>query len=121
MRNDKWKPEMANAWVTWVRIGFGQLIYLLYVHNHTLPIGLVWGYAEGKRFIVGGSFVQPFARRQGVRTRINDAIFEHLSVISTSAGSKEGGRAFLKARGYRFDKRMKCFFLQRPKRAAKRK
>src|SRR5207237_874484 len=83
-QNVKWKPDIKGAWVTWAAIGFGQMIYVLYVPNHTSPIGFVWGHGDETRcFEVYGSFVEPWARRNGVRTRINQTIFEHADVIVT--------------------------------------
>ena len=105
---------MKGAWVTWAQIGIGQLIYALYVPNHTAPIGFVWGHSQGEQFCTSGSFVQPWARRFGVRSRINNEIFTHFAVITTVSGSKEGGKQFLKASGYRWSKPMRCFYLERP-------
>ncbi|HZC24696.1 MAG TPA: hypothetical protein VE866_15250 [Candidatus Binatia bacterium] len=69
---EKWKPDLSQAWVTWQRIGMGQLIYVLFVPNHLAPVGFVWGFPHGDRklgrFEVAGSYVEPWARRGGVRT-----------------------------------------------------
>lgn len=119
----KWKADVDNAWVTWVRIGFGQMMYLLYVPNHAAPIGMVWGMGGGEtakdgrvgRFDVFGSFVQPWARRQGVRSKINDSIFQHFCTIITSHGSKQGGADFLKAKKYRRNQDLHCWYLVRRK------
>lgn len=114
MKNKPWKPEMAGAWVTWSRIGFGQMVYVCYVPNFTHPVGLVWGHPQGERFCVAGSFTNLAARRCGVRSKINDVIFTHYACISTVTGSKDGGRSFLKGAGYRHSKAMRCFYLERP-------
>jgi hypothetical protein len=113
----KWKPEMTGAWVTWARIGFGQFIFALYVPNYGWPIGFVWGmgHGEGKdsRFDVAGSFVQPWARRCGVRTRLNEEIFKLFAVIASNHGSKSGGLAFMKASGYKRDRSANMWVLHR--------
>jgi hypothetical protein len=116
-----WKPEMLGAWVTWARIGLGQTIYALYVPNYYFPVGVVWGVGDGNGcFRVGGSFVQPWARRHGVRTRINQTIFEHWDVIHTASGTaKEGGLQFLKASGYKWHKQARIFYLAKPNRKKK--
>lgn len=116
----KWKPEMSGAWVTYGKIGFGQMIYVLYVPNHTVPIGLVWGEPHAERFNVAGSFVQPWARRNGVRTKINAAIFEHYKAIVTASGSKDGGLAFMKASGYQHNRDLDLWSLTRPKNKRRR-
>lgn len=115
----KWKPELNGAWVTWAAIGFGQRIYALYVPNHAYPIGLVWGVPEGKCFQVAGSFVEPWARRCGVRSRLNETIFTHFETLYTGSGSKEGGRQFMRAKKYRRSAALDCFYLQRPSRPKK--
>jgi len=114
MKATKWKPKMDGAWVSYVAIGFGQMMWFCYVPNCIAPIGFVWGWATGKGFHVAGSFVQPWARRNGVRSRINDAIFQHYRVISTSSGSKEGGKQFLKAKKYKRNELLDLFYLERP-------
>jgi len=119
-----WKPEIEKAWVTWVSIGFGQMLYACYVPNNPFPIGFAWGSAanhDGKysSFHVAGSFVPTWARRRGVRTRINQAIFEHHYLITTVSGSKDGGLKFLKAAGYRYSKQTGLWYLRRPRRKAK--
>lgn len=113
----KWKPEMSGAWVSWAKMGFGQIIYVLYVPNHLFPVGFVWGVGDANRcFRSGGSFVQPWARRNGVRTRLNETIHEHWDVIHTTGGAKEGGGlAFLKATGYKWHKQARLFYLPKPR------
>ncbi len=113
---EEWKPDLAQAWVTWASIGFAQTIYVLYVPNHQSPVGMVWGWGRGDRFEVAGSFVPPWSRRFGIRTRINKTIFENFKTISTLHGSKEGGARFLKASGYKWSDELSCFYLPRPKR-----
>jgi len=114
-KNQKWVPDLAHAWITWVTIGFAQTMYVLYVPNAQSPVGLVWGWARGDRFEVAGSFVPVWARRFGVRSRINEQIFLHFKVISTRDGSKEGGARFLKAAGYKRSQDIQGFCLHRPR------
>jgi hypothetical protein len=113
-----WKPNLATCWVTWVSVGFGIDIWCLFDKGRPAPVGLVWGIAHGGKkqsFHVYGSYVHEWARRQGVRTRINQAIFEHYDVIVTGGGSKDGGEAFLKAAGYKSHPATGQWFLERPK------
>lgn len=105
--------ELKGAWVTWARIGFGQTIYALYVPSYFAPVGLVWGEGRTTRFDVYGSFVIPWARRNGVRTRINEEIFKDYKVISTEGASKEGGRQFMKASGYKRNRELDLFYLRK--------
>lgn len=119
MKKTTWKPAMADAWVTFVGIGFGQMIYALYVPNHIAPIGFVWGMRGSKDFNIHGCFVEPWARRFGVMSRINRTLLEHFSVVTTAYGSKEGGAKFLKAAGYKRDERLGVFYLERPKKPRK--
>lgn len=117
MKISAWKPDVKNAWVSFVRIGFGQLLYFCFVPNFAGPVGFVWGIGHGagktSRFEVYGSYVIPSARRNGVRTRLNTAIHEHFRCITTMSGSREGGLAFLKSQGYKFDPRTTTWFLER--------
>lgn len=121
MKAGKWKPDMEHAWVTRAEIGFGQSIYVLYVPNHSFPIGLVWGEFQGDppKFSVAGSFTPGWVRRWGVRSRINDEIFKQCDLIITEHGSKEGGAQFLKAKKYKWSKELRFYYLQRPKRVGR--
>lgn len=113
----KWIPNMAGAWVSWVQIGFGQMMWTLYVPNHIAPIGLAWGDGHGKRFELAGCFVEPWARRNGVMTRINQTIlssgqFQSISTVVGSTG-KDGGLAFLKDAGYAHNKELDLWHMSR--------
>jgi hypothetical protein len=89
-------------------IGCGQLLYILWVAEVPWPIGIVCGVgtqSEKKtHFEVYWSYVLPHARRCGVRTKINETILKEFDVIRTLQGSKEGGRAFLIANGFTYDR-----------------
>lgn len=114
-----WKPDVAQIFVTWVAIDRGLMMYLAYVPNSMSPVGLCWGEISGSgkeaTFESMGSFVPTWARRFGVRTLINRAIFKHVSTIITKHGSKDGGRAFLKASAYKWDGNTRHWYLKRPK------
>jgi hypothetical protein len=118
-KKQEWTFNKERAWVTWVVIGFGISVYALFVPDQTTPIGLVWGetYRTEKKSIFHnhGSFVQPWARRQGVRTKLNEEILKQFDVIETGQGSKEGGLAFLKASGYKQSKVTGAWQLTRKK------
>ncbi len=102
------KFDPATAWVDWGEVGFGVWLYTCWAKGSYAPVGLVWGITLGSdagksTFVVYGSFVPPWARRQGVRTFINEAILKHTDVIASSHGTKEGA-AFMKAAGYTTDR-----------------
>lgn len=93
---------------------FGQSMYICYVPAYFAPVGFVWGIGDSRRvFEVAGSYTEPWARRHGVRTRINEAIFRDYLVIRTNYGSPEGGGAFMKAQGYKFSKVLRCYYKMR--------
>jgi hypothetical protein len=109
---------MERAWVTWAQIDRGLGMYICYVENHTSPVGFVWGRLAGQgaksTFETCGSYVPTWARRFGVRSRINETIFQHAATtIITRHGSTEGGMAFLKARGYKWDSNTNYWFLKK--------
>lgn len=108
-----WKPEVKRGWVAYTQMGFGHVIYALFVPNHIGVVGLVWGWIEGTTFAVAGSYVEPEARRCGVRTRINEQILCSYERIRTGSGSKEGGLAFMLARGYKYHKASNTWYLTR--------
>lgn len=101
-------PEIATCWVDHATIGFGFHIYACFSRRHPAPVGLVWGIcgADGPRvrFDVFGSFVQPWARRRGVRTLIQQELLKTYDVVATLGGSDSGGAAWMKAFGYRRDR-----------------
>lgn len=110
------KFDMSKAWVTWTTIGFGVRIYALFGPQFDAPLGFVWGRAgKGNKnsFSVLGSFVQPWARRQGVRSRINEEIFKQVEVIRSAHGSPDGA-AFMRANGYKFSPEADLWWKPRP-------
>jgi hypothetical protein len=116
-RNKTWKPEVDRIFVTWTAIERGLFMYLAYVPNTMSPVGLCWGELSGggkkRTFESMGSFVPTWARRFGVRTAINKTILTHASTIITKHGSKDGGRAFLKASGYKWDSNTNHWYLKK--------
>lgn len=105
------KLQLDLCWIDQVKIGFGQVMYVCYARESIAPVGMVWGFGctdrnDRSRFDVLGSFVVPFARRQGVRTLINNHIINEdgYHVITSTGGTKEeGGEAFMRAYGYEHD------------------
>jgi hypothetical protein len=116
-RQPKWKPDVSKAWVTWTPVGFGVMLWMLFVPDFVAPVGLVWGTQHGGKrkltFNTYYSFVLPGARRCGVRTRINQEILKTYDLIVTGSGTKQGGMAFIKAAGYRYNKELDVWSLQR--------
>ncbi len=111
--------DLKNCRVEWHNVGFGAMLYILFIRAVPTPVGFVWGLAMAAgnarktRFEVFGSYVVPFARRSGVRTKLNAQLLEHWQVITTQNGSKEGGLRFMRAQGYRLDKRSGVWSLTR--------
>ena len=121
----KFDPKIKTCWVDCVSIGFGISMYACFSRNFVGPIGFVWGTATGdrgkRRFDVLGSYVMPWARRKGVRTKINEAILSGgCDVIATVSGTEEGGAAFMKAFGYKHDSKRLTWTYVKPKRRRKR-
>lgn len=116
--------KIEDVYVSWTPIGQGILLYHAWEPKYPAPIGFVWGMPRAHKdkgtFDVFGSFVQTWARRHGVRTKINEQILKHSELIITSNGTKEGGAAFLKASGYKLNKAIGLYFLERKQRARKR-
>lgn len=116
-------PKIETCWIDTVQIGFGITLYVCFSRNFVGPIGFVWGIRTGddkrNRFDVFGSYVLDWARRFGVRTKINEVILETHDVIATAAGSNDGGEAFMKAFGYDHDKKRMAWSYVKPRRRAK--
>src|ERR1700681_3375402 len=91
------KIKLERAWVTWAGIGHGIMIYALFQPDYPCPLGLVWGIGwggSGKKkygtFEVFGSFIAQFARRSGVRSRINEEILKTYIAVMSGAASDDG-------------------------------
>ncbi len=72
------------------------------------PIAFVYFRFDGNNTYatVMQSFVHDAMRRNGIRTQINNWLFKtypQLTHIVTERGSPEGGEAFMKASGYKYD------------------
>lgn len=72
-------------------------------------MGMVWGFGFATknkyRFDVLGSYVLTGVRREGIRSKLNDHILQDYDVITTADGSSDGKR-FMRATGYKLDKRL---------------
>ena len=116
---DQYKANLARAFCEVVDFGFGLTLYALFERQFAGPIGLVWGFTEGcadgksRKFRVYHSYVLPFARRQGVRSRLNDEIFKTHDIIVTCSGSENSGLDFIKARGYTLDEATQEWYLRK--------
>lgn len=83
----------------------GQLLWIARWRWAINPVGLVFGCVLGsKTFYVGWSYTLPSFRRQGVRAAIHKAMVEWgYQRIVTGGGTTEGGMAWLRAAGYKWD------------------
>jgi hypothetical protein len=100
--------DLSNSWTDCTVVGFGITQYTLFCRAYPMPLGFVWGFAfGGKRptFQVLDSYVVPWARRQGVRSKINEAIFQKAESIVTGGRSKSG-IMFMANTDYTFDPRL---------------
>lgn len=105
------KFDARKYWVTWCMLRNGITQIYCMPEEWVIPVGFVWGLHIGGgntgklRFDVYDSYVPEKFRRQGIRSRINRAIFEELEceVITTHDGSDAGGLAFLKHWHYHLD------------------
>lgn len=112
--------DIKEVYVSWAPLGQSVLLYTAWIPTFAAPLAFVWGNPKSTTpnkhvFDVYGSYVLPWARRQGVRSKINEQILKHYGVIITGSGTKEGGMAFLKAAGYKLHKPTGLFFLQKGK------
>ena len=103
--------DARRSFVRSVDIPMGMTMYLCYVEAYCSPVGFVWGYGEAEHgvFEVLGSYVEPWARRQGIRSVLNTAISADYRTIATAAGTSEG-EAFMRAAGYKFNKTLHRFY-----------
>ena len=107
----KIKIALKDSWVTWETVGFGITGFFCFCREYSAPVGVVWTACSGcdarprTRVEVIDSHVIQWARRQGVRSRINEAIFAEYGadVIMTHEGTAKGGLAFLKHWRYQRD------------------
>ena len=121
------KLDIGQCWITWTRLGnAGILMYICFHPDVTGLLGFVWGIPMFNQnnegiFHTCGSYVLKQFRRKGIRTLINNTILEHNKVIHTWSGSKTGGKKFMQASGYVFDKIRHDWFLIKGKKNGKRK
>ena len=97
----KIKINLEDVHVNLDPFGRGLYQYTAWWKYHIGPVGVVWviGVDKTKCFIIG-SFVPHWARRQGVRTRINTEIGKWCKTIVTASGTQPHGIGFLKGSGY---------------------
>jgi hypothetical protein len=119
MSKSKLKFDMSKAWITWSIVGFGIVVYVLFEPQVATPLGFVWGVrytGRGKRahFDVWGSFVPVFARRQGVRRRINEEILKINDTVRTS-GATPDGQKFMRESGYSYDSKIDIWWKPKTK------
>jgi len=117
----KIKIDHSKDWIDMQALGFGVAFYALFNRAFPSPLGFVWGVTNGKNcFDVWGSYTLPWARRQGVRSALNAGLLRAYGRVITTEGSKTGGLAFMKARGYKFEPNTNKWFLAKPQPKAKR-
>ena len=115
------KKFIDDCWITWYELDHGIIQYTCFSRHWTCPIGFVWGISAGRCFFVMNSYVDPYFRRRGVRTLLNKQIHEHNKIIQTQTGTKEGGKAFLKASGYKHDRVRNDWILVRSRKSQKKR
>lgn len=103
----------AKCWVTWYDIGHGVTQYTCFHPSWAAPVGLAWIVPTGSTAVLMWSFTHPRYRRLGVCSLLTKEILKSFKAIVTSGGSEEGGKAFLKARRYRYDKATDLHVLSR--------
>lgn len=107
--------------IGWVDLGRGVMQVHAWHPDQVEPVGCVWligmgpGNAGKSRAEVANSFVRPSYQRIGVRSTINDWIFEEfgLDCITTQNGTEEGGRQFMEKWGYRIHKPTGVWYITR--------
>ena len=115
-----------RCWVDVIEFGFGWTMFICFAREFHSPVGFVWGVLtttqdDRTTFDVCGSYVIPAARRNGVRTFINQEILKRASVITTNFGSDEGGERFLRAFGYEYDKPTGTWYYVPPNKTSAKK
>ena len=124
MSTEEWKFKPSKPWVTWKVIGSGITLLYVFAENFTCPLAHVWGIHVGgdkNRFDVLHSYTLPFARRCGLRTLINNVIFEkfQVGVIITTEGTDDGGSQFMKSYGYKRNKELGVWYITKEMRETK--
>jgi hypothetical protein len=111
----EYKIDFTNCWLDRGKLGFGLSVFGLFIRDMISPVGLVWGDARGEKMDILGSFVPAWARRQGVRTKINELLFKdyHYKTVVT-AGATKDGRAFMEASEYAFSEEFQWWFKHKP-------
>lgn len=111
--------DKPNWEVTWTTLGRGCWIICCWSPECQKPLGHVIFNALGKsrqtkkvRIEVLSSFTEPFARRTGVRTYLNEKLFQYWKpdVITTMSGTRYG-EPWMKARGYQISSEFGGWFV----------
>lgn len=109
MDNREFEPDRLS--VTWTQDYVrGIAVLFCFGENFSGPLGLIWGiHIAGNQkgrstFLVYHSYVLDIARRHGVRSRLNQALFEDwdISQVFSPAATDEGA-AYMRAAGYTED------------------
>lgn len=101
-----------------VTLSAGEWMVVCRQEGVAVLLGMVWGTCTtsgtGKQYyFVHGSYIPEWARRQGVRTAINDFIFGCGIDYIKTPGATADGAAFMTAAGYQRDV-YGDYYLQRP-------
>lgn len=103
--------DIGETYVEHHFVGNGVTEYLLFSKNWVVPLGVVWAIRYDQTVHIFHSYVLPFARRKGIRKKINDYIETHCSrIVSGRTASSQEGIAFMKKQGYRENKELDIFF-----------
>jgi hypothetical protein len=100
--------DLSQAIVVENELIHGVSQFSLFIPTNTGPLGFVWGIGTGgqkNKFEIHGSYVLPWARRNGVRTALNRHLLKKNAVLITDMGSAEG-EAFMQAFGYTYNEEM---------------
>ncbi len=96
----------------WHSLGSGNWLVACHHEAYMGPIGFVWGvFPTNNNFYVAGSYVRHDCQRRGIRTFINKHLLEWYPIISTGQGSDKGGKQFLLASNYKYNKLLDQWFL----------
>lgn len=108
----KIKVDLNGVWCPCYNVGFGTRLYVCFAPAYPQILGMVWGNGYGgkkTKFDIMGSYVLPWARRNGVRSAINRQILKDYDVLMTGGATKEG-RGFMNKDGYAYIKETDMWF-----------
>lgn len=111
MAKNKISLDIGKGHVTWTSIPYGLYLYMYHHPNEPQPLGVVivrvhntsvTGKSVNTYAEVLISHVISWARRLGIRTRINEEIMKAWPTIVSSGATKDG-KKFMEASGYKED------------------